>query len=151
AQKLAGRESTLLGRLADLERQIELEGRALRAAQARLRTSAARLAQSEEKAQQAEAEVVRATEALGPRLVARYRLGREGYLRFLLGSRSIGDVLRRKRLFNALLEADLDALAVLKIDVEGARAARDALATAKPELSQSVQSETDRREALQEK
>ncbi len=151
AQKLAGRESTLLGRLADLEGQIEVESRALRAAQVRLRASAARLAQSEEKAKQAEAEVARATEALGPRLVARYRLGREGYLRFLLGSRSIGDVLRRKRLFNALLEADLDALAILKFDVEGARAARDELSAAKAELAQSVENETDRRSALQEK
>jgi septal ring factor EnvC (AmiA/AmiB activator) len=151
AQKLAGRESTLLGRLADLERQIEVEGRALRAAQVRLRGAAARLSQSEEKALLAEAEVARATEALGPRLVARYRLGREGYLRFLLGSRSIGDVLRRKRLFNALLESDLDALAVLKFNVQGARAARDELTAAKAELMQSVQNETDRRASLQER
>jgi septal ring factor EnvC (AmiA/AmiB activator) len=151
AQKLAGRESTLLGRLADLERQIELEGRALRVAQVRLRSSEARLSQSEAKARDAEEEVAKATAALGPRLVARYRLGREGYLRFLLGSRSIGDVLRRKRLFNALLESDLDALAVLKFNVEGARAARDELAAARAELAQSVQNETDRRVGLQEK
>src|SRR3954470_20077272 len=99
AQKLAGRESTLLGRLADLERQIEVEGRALRAAQVRLKTANARLMVSEERAREAELEVDKATAALGPRLFARYRLGREGYLRFLLGSKSIGDVLRRKRVF----------------------------------------------------
>ena len=33
-----------------------------------------------------------------PRLVARYRMGREGYVRFLLGARSISDVLRRRRI-----------------------------------------------------
>ena len=37
AHKLAGREANVLGRLAELERQIEVESRALRAAEARLR------------------------------------------------------------------------------------------------------------------
>jgi septal ring factor EnvC (AmiA/AmiB activator) len=151
AQKLAGRESTLLGRLAELERLIELESRALRAAQVRLRAATARLAQSETRAQEAETKVAKATEVLDPRLLARYKMGREGYLRFLLGSRSIGEVLRRRRIFNALLEADLDALAVLKIEVEGARAARNELAAANAELTQSVQVESDRRASLQER
>jgi septal ring factor EnvC (AmiA/AmiB activator) len=151
AQKLAGREATLLGRLADLERQIELESRGLRAAQARLRDSTARLASSEALAKQAEEEVVRAAGVLGPRLFARYRLGREGYLRFLLGSKSIADVLRRKHLFNALLEADLDALAVLRFNVDGAKAARDELAAARTDLEQSVKAESERKVALQER
>ncbi|TMA28805.1 MAG: peptidase M23 [Deltaproteobacteria bacterium] len=151
AQKLAGRESTLLGRLAELERLIELESRALRAAQVRLRAATVRLAESETHAREAETKVAKATEALEPRLFARYKMGREGYLRFLLGSRSIGEVLRRRRIFNALLEADLDALAVLKIEVEGARAARNELAAANAELGQSVQMESDRRASLQQR
>src|SRR3954470_22438384 len=76
AQKLAGRESTLLGRLADLERQIEVEGRALRAAQVRMKRAAARMEESEERARAAEAEVEKAVALLEPRLVARYKLGR---------------------------------------------------------------------------
>jgi septal ring factor EnvC (AmiA/AmiB activator) len=151
AQKLAGRESTLLGRLADLERQIEMESRGLRAAQARLSDSTARLASSEARAKQAEEEVARAAGVLEPRLFARYRLGREGYLRFLLGSKSIADVLRRKHLFNALLEADLDALAVLRSNVDGAKAARDELAAARTDLQQSVKAESERKVALQER
>jgi septal ring factor EnvC (AmiA/AmiB activator) len=151
AQKLAGREATLLGRLADLERQIEVEGRAMRAAQARLRAAAQRLAQVEERAQQAQAQVDGATAVVGPRLSARYRMGREGYLRFLLGSRSIAEVLRRRRIFNAILESDLDALAVLRFDADGAKAARDELAAARAEQEQSLQAVSDRRQSLEER
>jgi murein hydrolase activator len=149
AAKLAGRESSLLGRLTELERQVELEGRALRAAQFRLRTANQRLVVVEERASVAQAELDRANDVVSPRLMARYRMGREGYLRFLLGARSIAEVLRRRRLFNTLLEADLEALTVLKIHSDGAKAARDELAAARNEQSQSVQAEAERRAALE--
>jgi septal ring factor EnvC (AmiA/AmiB activator) len=123
----------------------------VRAAQARLSDSTARLASSEARAKQAEEEVARAAGVLEPRLFARYRLGREGYLRFLLGSKSIADVLRRKHLFNALLGADLDALAVLRSNVDRAKAARDELAAARSDLQQSVKAESERKVALQER
>lgn len=151
ALQLAGKEASLLGRLAEQERQVEIASRAVRGAQQRLRAATARLTASEAKTRQADAELDRATEVLGPRLTARYRLGREGYLRFLLGARSIGDVLRRKRLFNVLLESDLDALAVLRFTAGGATAARDELAASRAELAQSAQAEADRRAALEVK
>ena len=151
SQKLAAREATLLGRLADLERQIEVEGRALRAAQLRLKAADARLSTAEERAQGAQAQVEKAAAMLNPRLVARYRLGREGYVRFLLGARSIADLLRRHRLFNALLEADLDALAVLRLDADGARAARDELAAAQNEQKQSFDAVSERRQSLDDR
>ncbi|MBS2021400.1 MAG: M23 family metallopeptidase, partial [Deltaproteobacteria bacterium] len=129
--------------------QIEVEARALKAAQARLRQSQLKLAAAEQKAQAADAEVDTASEALGPRLTARYRMGREGYVRFLLGSRSISDVLRRKRLYSALLERDFDALGELRFKATGAHAARDDLAKARDELMQSVQVEGERRSSLE--
>jgi septal ring factor EnvC (AmiA/AmiB activator) len=151
AARLAGREASLLGRLTDLERQIELEQRAVRAAQARLRSATQRSAGAEARAASAEVELDKATAELGPRLNARYRLGREGYLRFLLGSRTIADVLRRHRLFNSLLEHDLDAVAVLRFHTDGAKAARDELRSARKELADSAQAETDKRQSLQGK
>lgn len=151
ARQLATREAGLLGRLAEQERQVEVESRALRAAQQRLRAANARLSASEAKAKQAGAALDQATLALGPRLTARYRMGREGYLRFLLGAKSIADVLRRKRLFNALLETDLDALAALRFAADGARSARDELLASRAELAQSAQAEADRRAALEAK
>jgi septal ring factor EnvC (AmiA/AmiB activator) len=151
AAKLAGREATLLGRLTDLERQIEVEQRAYRAAQARLRAATQRSAGAEARAAATEKELAEATAQLGPRLNARYRLGREGYLRFLLGSRSIADVLRRHRLFNSLLEHDLDALAVLRFHSDGARAARDELVAAHKDVVDSAQAETEKRRELQAK
>ncbi len=149
ADKLAGREASLLGRLTDLERQVEVEGRALRAAQARLRAANQRLSAVEERASLAQAQVERASEAVAPRLSARYRMGREGYLRFLLGSKSVTDLLRRRKLFNTLLEADLDALAVLKFHADGAKAARDELAAARNEHAESVKLESEKRHALE--
>jgi septal ring factor EnvC (AmiA/AmiB activator) len=146
--QLAAKESSLLGRLADLERQVELESRSLRAAQTRLRLAQARLSGAEDKVAQAQAEVDAATRALGPRLTARYRLGREGYVRFLLGARSIGDLLRRKRLYSALLEGDLDALHALRFKVLGAAAAKDELQAARDELARSASAEQERRSDL---
>jgi septal ring factor EnvC (AmiA/AmiB activator) len=151
AQKLAGREATVLGRLADLERQIELESRALRAAQVRLKAATQRLSVAEERSRKAQGELDAATSVVEPRLVARYRLGREGYVRFLLGSRSIADLLQRRRLFNTLLQSDLDALALLRAQAQVAKAARDELADAHAEQDQSVKTEAERRASLHEK
>lgn len=151
AARLAGREASLLGRLTDLERQIELEQRAFRAAQTRLRVATQRSAGAEAAARKTQEDLDSATAQLGPRLAARYRLGREGYLRFLLGSRSIADVLRRHRLFNTLLEYDLDALATLRFEAQGAKAARDEWLAARQDLVDSAAAETEKRQALQAK
>jgi septal ring factor EnvC (AmiA/AmiB activator) len=150
AQKLAGREMTVLGRLADLERQIEVESRALRAVQVRLRAATERLSVAEESARKAQAQLDRAHRAAGPRLVARYRLGREGYVRFLLGSTSIADLVRRRRVFNALLQSDLEALTLLQTEAQTAQAARSELAAAHAEQDESVKSELEKRAVLQQ-
>lgn len=151
AQKLAAREATLLGRLADLERQIEVEQRALRAAQLKLKTASARFALVEERARATQAQLDQASRITGPRLAARYRMGREGYVRFLLGSRSMAELLRRRRLFNALLESDLDALAILRSHADAAKAARNELGVAQAELQKSAEVETERRRILEER
>jgi murein hydrolase activator len=150
AEQLAGREASILGRLADLERQIELEGRGLRAAQLRLRAATQRLTVVEERAQKAQADLDAAMAAAGPRLVARYRLGREGYVRFLLGAKSIGDLLRRHRVFNLLLESDLETVTTLRVRADAASAARDELAAAHAEREESATAEEQRRTVLQE-
>src|SRR2546423_1085358 len=90
-------------------------------------------------------------EAGAPRLVTRYRLGREGYIRFLLGSTSIADLLRRRRLFNVLLRSDLEAIALLRTQADATKAARDELLAAHVEQDQSVNAEAERRASLQEK
>ena len=149
AVQLASRESSLLGRLADLERQVELEGRSLHAAQIRLQKAQGRLDASSARVDVAQAAVDAAARALGPRLTARYQLGREGYVRFLLGARSINDLLRRKRLYSALLQADLDALELLRRKVREAGAARDELQAARDELAQSASAEQERRASLE--
>ncbi|HWT86316.1 MAG TPA: peptidoglycan DD-metalloendopeptidase family protein [Myxococcales bacterium] len=150
AHKLAGREANVLGRLAELERQIEVESRALRAAEARLRAATQRLSAAEESAGKAKAQLEVATAAVEPRLVARYRLGREGYVRFLLGSTSINDLMRRSRYFNTLLQSDFEALAVLRTQALVAKAARDEVAAAHAEQDQSFKVEGERRAALQQ-
>ncbi len=151
AQELAGREATVLGRLADLERQIELESRALRAAEVRLRAATQRLSVAEERARKAQAELDAQTRVVEPRLVVRYRLGREGYVRFLLGSKSMADLMRRRRVFNTLLQSDLQALTLLRTQADAAKAARDELADAHAEQDQSVKTEAERRASLHAK
>jgi septal ring factor EnvC (AmiA/AmiB activator) len=147
--QLAQKEGTILGRLSELERQIEIEGRAWRSALARLRIAQSRLDTAAVRVRTAEDRVEKATVAVGPRLLARYRLGREAYIRFLLGSRSISDVLRRKRLYSALLEADAASLGELRFLAVGARAGRDELGAARDDLARSVEAEQERRAALE--
>ncbi|HYV65895.1 MAG TPA: M23 family metallopeptidase [Myxococcales bacterium] len=149
AAQLAGRESTLLGKLAEAERLVDVEARALRAAQTRLRLAEAKLSPAEEKSRKAEAELSTAFDAAAPRLVARYRLGREGYLRFLLGAQSIPDLLRRRRLFDALLEADLAALQRLSAFAGAAKAARNELAQVRDEEARAAAEENEKRAALE--
>jgi len=86
-----------------------------------------------------------------PRLLARYRMGREGYARVLLGATSISDLMRRSRLLDTLLKSDLDALAVLRVHARAARAARDEVAAAHAEQDQSVKAEMERRAALRQR
>jgi len=151
AAQIAGREATLLGRLAELERQIDLEARANRVAQARLGAATARLVSAEEHARAAQAEVKRRLDALSPRLVARYKLGREGYLRFLLGAQSIADMLRRKRIFDALITSDFDDLTRLRFAEQGAKASRDDLSQAQEELSRAAREEVEKRVVLDQR
>jgi septal ring factor EnvC (AmiA/AmiB activator) len=149
AEQLAGREATLLGKLAEAERLVDVEARALRAVQARLRGAELRLSGAQAKSRKAEAEQQAATDAAAPRLVARYRLGREGYLRFLLGAQSIPELLRRRRLFDALLEADLGALLRLRSLATAANAARDELARVRDEAARAAAEEAEKRAALE--
>ena len=149
AEQLAGREATVLGKLAEAERQVDVEARAHRAAQARLRAAELRLSGAEARSRNAEAELDAATTAAAPRLLARYRLGREGYLRFLLGAQSIPDLLRRRRLFDALLEADLDPLLRLRTRASAAKAARDELARVRNEEASAAAEEAEKRAALE--
>ena len=146
--QLAEKEVGLLGQLAGLERLIELEGRQLKAATARLRVGARRLQTGEDRLSRAEDDLAARTRALGPRLTARYRMGREGWLRFLLGARSIGDVLRRRRLLTALVAHDIDSLAGMRKSADEAREARDELQAARDALARSAAVETDRRREL---
>jgi septal ring factor EnvC (AmiA/AmiB activator) len=148
AQKLAGREASVLGRLTDLERQIEVESRGLRAAQARLRVATQRLEVAEEGAQKAQARLQLSFGAAEPRLVARYRLGREGYVRFLLGATSIPDLVRRSRQFNALLKTDLETINALRAQADAAPGARNQVAAGHAEQDQSVQAEAERKTKL---
>ena len=149
AEQLAGHEATLLGKLAEAERQVDVETRALRAAQARLRSAEHRLSGAEARSRKAGGELESATEAFAPRLVARYRLGREGYLRFLLGAHSIPELLRRRRLLDALLEADLDSLRRLAARASAATAARDELSAVRDEQARAAEEETRKRAALE--
>jgi murein hydrolase activator len=149
AEQLAGREATVLGKLAEAERQVDVEARAHRAAQARLRAAELRLSGAEARSRKTEAELDAATTAAAPRLLTRYRLGREGYLRFLLGAQSIPDLLRRRRLFDALLEADLDPLLRLRARASAAKAARDELARVRDEEASAAAEEAEKRAALE--
>jgi septal ring factor EnvC (AmiA/AmiB activator) len=149
AEQLAGREATLLGQLAAAERDVDVETRALRAAQAKLRAAELRVSAAERKSREADGVARAALDRAAPRLLARYRLGREGYLRFLLGAQSMVDLSRRQRLFDALLAADLDLLARLRAHSQAAKAARDNLAAVRDEVARAAADEGHKRAALE--
>ncbi|HYZ88490.1 MAG TPA: peptidoglycan DD-metalloendopeptidase family protein [Myxococcales bacterium] len=149
AEQLAGREATLLGQLAAAERDVDVETRALRAAQAKLHTAELRVAAAERKAREADSVARAALDRAAPRLVARYRLGREGYLRFLLGAQSIADLVRRQRLFDALLAADLDVLTQLRAHSEAAKDARNKLAAVRDDVARTTADEAQKRATLE--
>ena len=151
AAELAEKEVGLLGQLAGFERLVEVEVRSVRIAQQRLKAAKKRLAAGEARLEVADEELTTRTKALGPRLLARYKMGREGFLRFLLGARSIGDVLRRRKLLAALVEHDIEALSDLRTVAAEARGARDELLAAKEAVAEVAATEAERRASLESK
>jgi murein hydrolase activator len=148
-EQLAGREATLLGQLTAAERDVDVQTRALRAAQAKLRAAELRVAGAERRSRDADAAARAALDRAAPRLLTRYRLGREGYLRFLLGAQSIPDLLRRQRLFDALLSADLDVLVQLRAHSQAAKAARDRLGELRDAAARAAADEAEKRATLE--
>jgi septal ring factor EnvC (AmiA/AmiB activator) len=104
---------------------------------------------AEKKSRAAEAEVRGALDRAAPRLFARYRLGREGYLGFLLGAESIPDLLRRRRALDALLQVDLEVVGRLRAHSLAAKTARDELATVRNEVARAAAEEAEKRAELE--
>lgn len=137
ARELSRREVSVLDAMGEAQR-------AAAEAEARVRRAEGELAQAEARLRGARAEEAgadrrlrRAQEELRPRLAARARLGRAGELRILAGSRSFGELVRRRYLLDRVLDHDA---AILR----SARAALDARGRAR----EAREEETRRREGL---
>lgn len=147
---LGDREGALLAELDTLGEQVALERAAVDAAEARIREAESKIellrAQREASARRLEA----LREAMAPRMVARYKLGRTGYLPMLLSSGSVDDFLRRRRLLARLVQRDLEVMAEIDALQQGLLAQAEALEEGKRELSNLRASAAERLAGLQQ-
>ena len=109
-ERLTQEHSSVLGELDRWEEQLaplEAEARVSRRA---AETAASRLVEDEKRETEAKQQLDQTLDALAPRLRARYRLGRSGAAVFLASSSSAGELVRRTRLLDLVLQDDLAGL-----------------------------------------
>lgn len=112
--ELEAQEGDLLAALERLELQERTESAALEAAEKRVADSEKALAFVRGEAARTRATLKKRRAALAPRLAARYRLGRTGYLPLLLSAGSMDELLRRRRLLGRIIRRDLEAIAEVR-------------------------------------
>jgi septal ring factor EnvC (AmiA/AmiB activator) len=119
--RLRDQASSILDALAVAEEDLQSLRAAALEAEAAARLSAARVQSAQKEEAAAREGLVAQLDLLAPRLRARYRLGRAQRADLLLSAPSVGELLRRRRALETLLESDLKLL-------KGARSALDELA-----------------------
>ena len=151
AARLAAKETNVLEAVAEAERDVAAEYRNVKLAEKKAKDAGAKLAGASASEAAAHAALKSSADAIAPRLRARYRLGREGFVRLLVGAPTLGDLLQRRRLFDAVLKKDLELLAELRLRADAARTAHDVLVAAKAEADDAIAGEKARRAALAER
>lgn len=145
---LRTRTSDLEGQLARLDVELALvERRVAEAATAR-RLAAAELVEAEAAVRQQDLELGRARGDLGRRLVGLYRLGRQGYLRLLLGASAGKDVVSSVRLVRFLAQRDQGAIAHYEAVRSELAKRRDELQARAREVARWAESEVERQQQL---
>lgn len=119
--RLRDQASSILDALAVAEEDLQSLRAAALQAEAAAQVSAARVQSAQKEEAAAREGLVAQLDLLAPRLRARYRLGRTQRANLLLSAPSVGELLRRRRALETLLESDLKLL-------KGARSALDELA-----------------------
>lgn len=119
---------------------LDAAEKSLRAAEDEATAAQARLAGAEDKSRKAaqalaaaDARVAAQREKIVPRLLARYKLGRHGYLRILLAAEGAHELRRRQRLLTGIVESDLVRLRALRDEVAAQARLADAADAARAE------------------
>ncbi len=146
AQLLSAREGSILDTLTQSELDLASAEREAHRAEANHATSQRRLhaAQAEEEAARRRLEALQAE--LPPRLAARARVGRLGDLRLLLSSRSLGELVKRHYLLDAIQAHDAALLSEARVASADRERARKTLQSEARRLA-ALASETQRRRA----
>jgi murein hydrolase activator len=151
-------EGEVLAAMESLEEMVALETAALAAAEKQVRDTEAALAIIESDLETTRAQLARRWTALEPRLVARYRLGRLGYLPILLSANSVHEFLSLRRMLARVVEADLEAMREVRrlnelldqqrASLDRGRADLEALRAGAAARLSSVQAAREEREAV---
>lgn len=127
--RLRDQASSVLEALAVAEEDVQSLRAAATQAEAEARACAARVQAAQKQESAAREGLIAQLDLLGPRLRARYRFGRAQRANLLLSAPNIGELLRRRRALELLLESDLKLLG-------GARRALDELSARTAQLQE---------------
>ncbi len=108
--RLGEDEAEILAAMNALDELVAVEVAAAGKAEERVADAEAALAVIEQDLASTSTLLARRMELLEPRLIARYRLGRLGYLPVLLSARSVPELISLQRMLVRILEADLAAV-----------------------------------------
>ena len=113
-EALAAKKGDILDALDQLRTQEDVEQAAYHAAEKQVDATSARLTQVRRDLATTRARLKARLKVLAPRLVARYKLGKAGYLPLLFSAGDFHELLRRKRLLDRVIDSDLAAMAEVR-------------------------------------
>ena len=113
-EALAAQKGDILDALDQLRTQEDVEQAAYDAAEKKVERTTARLARVRQDFAATRARLKARLKVLAPRLVARYKLGKTGYLPLLFSAGDLHELLRRKRLLDRVIDSDLAAMAEVR-------------------------------------
>lgn len=109
-EEFAEKEKGIIGQLSDLEREIAEKQAFLRDLRKRIDRTKQGLAQHRERMGEIEKVFGAAQDRLGERLVSFYKYAKRGYVRILLSSTGLHDLMRRIRYLKAIIAEDREML-----------------------------------------
>jgi len=113
-EALVAKKGDILDALDQLRTQEDVEQAAYDAAEKKVDRTRARLAKVRQDLAATRAKLEARMKVLAPRLVARYKLGKTGYLPLLFSAGDLHELLRRKRLLDRIIDSDLKAMAEVR-------------------------------------
>ncbi len=149
--KLREKATSILDELSNAEDEVMALDAAAKLAETEQQVASGKVDAALKREEAAREELIHLVDRLAPRLRARYKLSRRGSANLLLSAKSASDLLRRKRMLDAVLEGDLELLNQAREVVERHEARRREVEEARTAFSAKAAAAKQKREQAKQR